>query len=62
MPKALLQPKPTQWHRLGEAVATLYASEGGRLDGPGVSAARGVALAGSAVAPAAGVLNYAAPG
>jgi len=32
------------------------------FDGPGVSAARGVALAGSAVAPAIGALNYDALG
>ena len=62
MPKALPQPEPTQRNRLGEAVATLYASEGGRFDGPGVGAARGVALAGSTVAPAAEGLNHGVPG
>jgi hypothetical protein len=41
-----------QWHRRGQNVAALYASNGGLADGPGMKPERGTALPGSAVAPA----------
>src|SRR5262249_49712629 len=54
--------KAHPWHGLGQGVAPLYAGDGGRLDGPCVVDARGVALSGAAVAPAADGLRTSGSG
>jgi len=45
---------------LGQAVAAVYARDGGRLDGPCLVAARGLALSGAAVATTAAGLRHGA--
>src|SRR5262245_8546510 len=48
---------PYEWNGIGQGVATVYASDGSRIDGPCVVAHRGAVLPGTAVASAADSMN-----